>query len=132
MFTFNSSNYYEQSKRRDDIQRLHGEHLEYGSVNPKTLQFIDTITHNRELCKMGTLVGVVSSAVSIIFHFNPNVPLICTATSGVLWLSFAGWAKLLEYEAQDIILGIKQNYKYEGITTLQNFNKTYDANILTK
>jgi hypothetical protein len=68
---FNVSNYYQQSQSlpaQNNLQLI-------------LLKCTDTCTFLRETSKCGTVVGLVISVSSMVFNFNPNIALTCTAIS---------------------------------------------------
>jgi hypothetical protein len=90
---FNTSNYYDQSRglpAKNDHQLM-------------LLKWADTSTLSREISKVGTIVGLVSSVSSLVFNYDPTIPLICTAVSGCSWLLFSTCAKKLEPQAQHML-----------------------------
>lgn len=90
---FRVSNYYEQS-RTLPVQN---------SFQLMILQWADAATLLREGSKMGTAIGLVSSAASVVFNFNPTTALTCTAVCGLTWVLSRTCAQKLEPRAQNRI-----------------------------
>ena len=87
------SNYYQQSH---DLPAENGYQI-------MLLKWTDASTYLREASKCGTVVGLVASASSLVFKFDPTVALVCTAVSGVNWLLSRSCAKKLEPQAEEMI-----------------------------
>lgn len=94
---FNVSNYYEQS------QGLPAQN----SLQIAILKWADTSTILRETTKLGTVVGLVSSASSVVFNLDPTLSLTFTAVCGMSWLLTRTCAQKLEPKAQDMIQHFK-------------------------
>lgn len=118
---FNTSNYSQQS-------------VGLPVQNPfqlEVLQWADRATFLRETTKIGTVVGLVTSAASIIFSSDPIYPLAFTTACGISWLLTKTCAAKLEPEAQDTLLFFKDlkdgtnNSSYAGIKTFQSTGKTF-------
>lgn len=95
---FNVSNYYEQSR---GLPAQNG-------LQIAILQLADTFTLLRETTKLGTVVGLVSSASSVVFNFDPTIALTCTAACGISWLLTRTCAQKLEPKAQSMIQHFKE------------------------
>jgi hypothetical protein len=94
---FNISNYYEQSR---GLPAQNGFQI-------AILKWADASTLLRETTKLGTVVGLVSSASSVVFNFDPTIALTCTAVCGISWLLTRTCAQKLEPEAQSMIQHFK-------------------------
>jgi hypothetical protein len=95
---FNISNYYQQSHglpAEDELQLM-------------LLKWADASTLVRESSKYGTAIGLVVSATSLVFNFNPTIALTFTAISGVSWLLSRTCAQKLEPEAEEMIKHFKE------------------------
>lgn len=82
------------------------------------LQCADASTLLRETTKVGAVIGLVTSASSTFFNFNPKIALVCTAVCGVSWILSRACAQRLELIAQDVIKHLKDlrdNPIIEGI-----------------
>lgn len=90
---FNPSDYYQQS-----IQ-LQAQN----SFQVILLKWTDAVTLVRETTKVAVVVGLVSSASSPFFDFNPAIPLTCTAVCGICWLISRSCAQNYEPQAQQMI-----------------------------
>lgn len=91
------SNYYEQSR---GLPAQNGFQI-------ALLQWADTSTLLRETTKLGTVVGLATSASSVVFNFDPTVALTCTAVCGISWLLTRTCAQKLEPQAQIMIQHFK-------------------------
>lgn len=89
----NTTNYYGQAE---------GLPVENG-FQRKVLRFADSATLLREVGKLGSVVGLVSSAASMVFTYDPTLSLTVTAVGGVMWLCFSKLAQKLEPEARVMI-----------------------------
>ncbi len=97
------SNYYQQSKElpaQNDFQLM-------------TLWWTDVSTHLREATKCATVIGLVVSASSLVFNFDPTAPLTLTAICGTSWLFSSVCVNQLEPNAKELI-GIFQRMKEQG------------------
>jgi len=93
---FNTSNYYEQSLK------LPCEN----SYQIMILKWADNATFVRETTKIGTLVGLVSSAASVFFAFDTTY--LCVAAGcGIIWFAAGKCAQWLEPQAQAMIQHFK-------------------------
>lgn len=90
---FNTSNYYQQSI---------GLPVQNG-FQIAILQWADAAAFLREIAKVGTVVGLVSSASSVVFNFDPTIALTCTAVCGISWFLTKTCAQKLEPKAQEMI-----------------------------
>lgn len=106
---FNMTNYYQQSLVIPA----------QNSLQITILELADLSTALREITKLGTVVGLVSSASSVVFNFDPTLALACTAVCGTSWLLTRKCAQYLEPEAQEII----QHFK-----DLKDGTDRYDVN----
>jgi hypothetical protein len=79
----------------------------HNSYQLRLLQWADASTLLRETSKIGTVVGLVSSAAGVIFNFDPTVAIACTAVSGTAWVLFSTCARQLEPEACKTIKYLK-------------------------
>lgn len=114
------TNYYEQSLRLPNDYKITSGNTVH------TFKFADTITFNREICKMATAMGLVCCVANYVFGFETAVPVACTAVAGVSWTLFSVWALPLECEAQSIILAMKEQKTIETVFT--SSAKTFNAN----
>lgn len=95
---FQTSDYYRQS------MSLPAEN----SFQIALLQWTDTAIFLREASKMGTLIGTVVSASSLVFNFDPTIALSCTAVFIVTFAVTRECAKSWEPQAKDMIQHFKQ------------------------
>lgn len=95
---FNSTNYYEQSKSLP-VQN---------SFQITLLKFADASTFIRETSKMATLVGLISTAASLVFDFNSTLPITTAVVSAVCWGLSSACANGLESQAQSMIKDFKE------------------------
>ena len=94
---FQVSNYYEQSRTLPA----------QNSFQIMTLKCADTATVLREGSKIGIAIGLVSSAASVVFNFNPTAALTCTAVCALTWFLSRTCAQKLEPQAQGMIQHFK-------------------------
>ncbi len=116
---FQPTNYYEQSLQ------LPNEYKISSSNTTHTFKFVDSITFNREICKIATATGLVCCAANCVFGLETTLPIVCTTVAGVTWTLFAGWGHLLEIEAQGMLLAMKGQKTDE--TVFISSNKTFNA-----
>lgn len=95
---FNFTNYDEQSR---------GLPFENG-FQILLLQWTDRAVLLREAGKMGAVIGLVTSASSFIFNFNPTTALTCTAVCSAAWLLARTCTNKFEPQAQAMIKSLKE------------------------
>lgn len=94
---FNVSNFYEQSKT------LHAQN----SFQIALLKLTDATTLLRETSKVGIVVGLVSSASSVVFNFDPTIALTCSLVCVLSYMVTRTCAKCLEPQAEEMIQHFK-------------------------
>ena len=94
---FNFPNYYAQSGG-----------LIKSSYQLMLFEWTDISILLREISKVGIVVGLVSSASSVVFNFDPTHAINWTAISGCSWLLFRTCAKKLEPQAQHMLQSLRE------------------------
>lgn len=79
------------------------------------LKWTDISTFLRETSKVGILIGIVSSASSLIFNFDPAIPVTCTIISGCTCILLTACARKLEPQAQQMLQHFKELQKERGV-----------------
>lgn len=90
---FNTTSYYQQSR---------GLPAENGFQHA-ILKWADTSTTLREVGKVGTVIGSVSTVASTFFGYDPTLSLSATAVSALTWLCCHELAQNLEPQAQSML-----------------------------
>jgi hypothetical protein len=101
----NYSNYYEQARI------LGGLSVQDAIV----VKEADAYTFYREVSKVAMVIGLVSSATSVIFQRDPAAFLTFTAFSGFFWCYFQTCAQYLEAQAKHAIKQVKTIHQLSSL-----------------